>query len=1674
MSSRISVFFCAAIASISLNTSLLGADWPTYRHDFARSGVTEEMLPGSLHLQWKYIAAHRPKPAWPEPGRELNRVAFDYAYEVTAADGLAYFGSSADHKVYAIDMRTGRERWHFFTEGPIRFAPSIEGGRVFVGSDDGRLYCLSAAEGKLIWRFHGGPRQEKVMGNEQMISRWPLRSGAAVENCIVYFSAGMWPNEGVYVYALRAEDGKLLWKNDTSGTKYMKQPHPGSYSMTGVSPQGYVLGHKGQIFVPTGRNTPAAYDRETGALLYYRSAPKSWSNRWGGSWNFLADRLLFGWVCHVGPDINAQLGEYPPDPKDGIVVFDADTSQEKRELHGKLCAVVSRGILYASGSGKVSAYDAKAWVERAKLADCTKWEADQGRTYAMILAGNTLVLGGQDSVRSIDIREGKALWETKANGQARSLAVAGGCLLVSTTEGEIACYSSQAVSDPPTISQRSHPSPYKGEGPDSQAGAMARRIVQESGKSAGCCLLIDAGDGRLAYQLAKQSDMSVYCVEADAQSAASLRESMDAAGLYGVRVTVHHGSLRRIVYPDYFADLIVMSDVTADALKAVSPQGLYRVLRPCGGVAYFPSERAEGGSAAIRDWLARCGAQKNEIVELDTSVRVVRGKLPGAGNWTHQYANAARTGCSTDERVRLPVKLLWFGKPGPARFIPRHWRGPAPLCVDGRLFVVGQFSLMAVDAYNGRQLWRRDLPNVGRWPMHSKGSNVAADREGVYLVTGKTCLRLNPATGETMQTIALPPPPEDLLEGQAKSLVWSYLAVTDRHILGSMGKSDVQGRCVFVLDKSDGKARWVYTANGAVSNNALTVDDNRVYLIEQTAAADVARAKRRGQDIAPGAALVALDARDGRTVYRTREGISGRSELWLSQDVLLATGRRGMSGYEAGSGKLLYSRDANISRFPVIVGDTIYAQPLAYDLRTGAQKMRRHPLTEEKTPWTMNRGYGCGAVSGAPNLLMFRSATLGFYDLAGDTGIHNFGGVRAGCYINAIAANGLVLMPPADAACTCSYSLRTTVALMPAHREHAWSIFYDRLPTAAVSRAALNFGAPGDRRDGDGAVWLAMPRPGTRSQRADFAEPFRFSFVDGFGPYRVNFDKASIDGTGRPWVYASGLKGLRRAEFDLDILNSGFVAWPVAQPPTLDGKLDEPCWDGYRAIPVAKDNASVTLRYDDKNLYVAYKRLAAVDENGQSKPWRKATEGRDAAVWTDDSFGIYLSRAPRDSRATAKKCMHLALSASGARYDALWTYVSPFPALDIPKLDVAIDGKSDDWGENGLKVLSLPGERGKMCAPEDFNVALRIAWNDKGLLILAHVSDEVIHEAAKDSQLWMGDSLEFFMTPKVGSTESYQVIIAPGASAKQTKIRTQFFDRRKATRGAKLGMEAASAKAPDGYVVEALLPWTNLKIEPAAGREFGLQMFGNDNDADGRKQFLTLWHPGGHPTNKRNPFAYQGFRLADKPSKPVEFKRSAKPAPDGFFKAVPPYPFPLHIPAMGAKREDAAYAGDWTSGVHLTPETFSAEVAIPWNALPSAGLDKAALMIDLKTHGALSRPPKLGRGFERAILVDPATARPRELKLRLHFAELDDVKPGERVFHVKLQGKVVLKDFDVVKAAGGTRRTVVKEFAGIAATRAMTLELIPKASKVTVLTAPIISGIEIVSVDNPKETQTKP
>jgi hypothetical protein len=82
---------------------------------------------------------------------------------------------------------------------------------------------------------------------------------------------------------------------------------------------------------------------------------------------------------------------------------------------------------------------------------------------------------------------------------------------------------------------------------------------------------------------------------------------------------------------------------------------------------------------------------------------------------------------------------------------------------------------------------------------------------------------------------------------------------------------------------------------------------------------------------------------------------------------------------------------------------------------------------------------------------------------------------------------------------------------------------------------------------------------------------------------------------------------------------------------------------------------------------------------------------------------------------------------------------------------------------------------------------------------------------------------------------------------------------------------------------------------------------------------------------------------------------------------------------------------------------------------------------------------------------------PRNYTVKLFFSEPDLVEPGERVFDVRLQGKLVLKSVDVAQAAGGPRKTWAKEIPGVQIGETLTITLSPAKDSLP----PVLSGWQL-------------
>ncbi len=287
MSKQSSIIFGISLTALLLvcaarpvGTRVFAADWPQWRYDAGRTAASPEQLHDELHLQWTRRLPP-PEPAWPK----YPRLCFDTSYEPVVMGKTMFVPSMVTDSVTALDTDTGAERWRFYTDGPVRFAPVASKGKVYFVSDDGHLYCVDAGAGKLLWKYRGLPserKDRKVLGNDRLISLWPARGGPVLDDGNIYFAAGIWPFEGVYIYSLDAETGKLVWLNKDSGCiEHAQLDHgmkPEDRPEGGISPQGYFAVIGDRLFVPSGRAMPGLIDRNSGKLEPYCSL-------WGGGIN---------------------------------------------------------------------------------------------------------------------------------------------------------------------------------------------------------------------------------------------------------------------------------------------------------------------------------------------------------------------------------------------------------------------------------------------------------------------------------------------------------------------------------------------------------------------------------------------------------------------------------------------------------------------------------------------------------------------------------------------------------------------------------------------------------------------------------------------------------------------------------------------------------------------------------------------------------------------------------------------------------------------------------------------------------------------------------------------------------------------------------------------------------------------------------------------------------------------------------------------------------------------------------------------------------------------------------------------------------------------------------------------------------------------------------------------
>ena len=1076
------------------NNFLLCGDWNTYMHDNQRSGISNEKLNFPLSENWQYVSKHAPQPAWPSPAktdywhREANikpRVTYDRAYHIVSSGQYVYFGSSANDKIYCLDISTGKEKWSFFAGGPVRLAPTIHEGNIYFGSDDGNVYCLNGKNGNVIWLFDATNTKRIIPGNERLISVIPVRTGIIIQNDIAYFCAGIFPNEGVTMFALDAKTGNKIWDQPSDA----------------LSPQGFMLASSSKIFIPTGRSTPEVFSLVDGRKLGTFSGT-------GGTFALLnGESLVYG-----GGDLG-ELEIREPNSKDQIASFnglqiiiqdevsylrsDNEISAINRTLHNKnykewkkveetksdltndLWDLREKRKL-AKGKKRLARIDAQMEKVINKITKIDKkiknvesggliWQQPLEDTYSMILADNALIIGGNGKIDVFDKNDGKLLWSNKINGKAYSLTVANGNLLVSTDMGTIHCFQKGKKSKPRIIRPEKDRNPYPKDERTKVYSSAAKQIIKETGIKKGYCLVLGCGIGRLMYELAKRTDLKIIGIDDNENKVLAARKALDKAGVYGVQASVHYGSLTKLPFSDYVANLIVSDEVLISDDISTPADEVFRIVKPYGGVVYIIKK--DNKNQLLEKWVANSSQSGWKIINKKfDGVKLQRGGVNGSGEWTHLYADAANTSCSQDS-LRSPMQIQWFGRPGPRRIINRHSRPMSSLFKNGRIFIPADNRIISVDAYNGTLLWELEVPNSRILGAMKDAGHMALTDNYIYIAAEKQCKAVDIKRGEVAFKLKAP----QLIKGQKRN--WGYLAAVKDQVIGSgkkqgasffkLGKFNseflegdfrlmITSDYLFSLNRVSGKKMWTYQ-HGVILNSTVAIGDGFVYFVESRnkKALNDEDGRMQVDHFCKGEAyIVKLKLDTGEKVWEKGFHFPFDQIMFLSyaDNKVLVTGsynkgkhvHYGLFAFQSETGKMKWKNSFRGGdtrwqtdkgkattggehgeqwQHPVIIGDTIYLPPYDFNLHTG----------EKGTYYFTRGGHGCGGLSGSANYMFARGSNPRIYQLTdeAESGAPLTKVNRPGCWINIIPAGGLVMIPESSSGCTCNYPIQTSFVFVP-------------------------------------------------------------------------------------------------------------------------------------------------------------------------------------------------------------------------------------------------------------------------------------------------------------------------------------------------------------------------------------------------------------------------------------------------------------------------------------------------------------------------------------------------------------------------------------------------------------------------------------------------------------------
>ena len=383
----------------------------------------------------------------------------------------------------------------------------------------------------------------------------------------------------------------------------------------------------------------------------------------------------------------------------------------------------------------------------------------------------------------------------------------------------------------------------------------AASILKSLDSPRGLVVVLGDDGGNLALELARKSELTVFVQSPDADQVERFRRAADKAGLLGTRIWVQKGHQARVNLANDLADAIVVRKPAA-----VPNEELLRVLRP-DGKAFVD------GKEIVKPFDAK------------------------TDEWSHPYHGPDNNPLSIDKVAKRPYLTHFMAEP---------WYCPLPqmsVISGGRIFkVFGDRSsalpqedmlnkLIAMNAFNGTILWKRDLPP--NFMIHR--NTFIATPKTLYLADDKSCKLIDPATGKIREEITVP---DKLSDGP----VWKWMALEGNVLYALVGEKEGSdetlrgnrirgagwpwwgiknynfgfGRTLLAIDAESKKIIWSHKENDPIDSRGVCMKNGRIYYYSD------------------GKFLAALDTKTGIVAWKNEEtelldaiGPHGKAQHWM-------------------------------------------------------------------------------------------------------------------------------------------------------------------------------------------------------------------------------------------------------------------------------------------------------------------------------------------------------------------------------------------------------------------------------------------------------------------------------------------------------------------------------------------------------------------------------------------------------------------------------------------------------------------------------------------------------------------------------------------------------------------------------------------------------------------------